>query len=49
MPSETIIKTLKQYGSVKLEQFEYTRFKSNNNGLARTKRTVYEQLYILKR
>lgn len=49
MPSEKIIKTLKQYGSVKLEQFEYARFKSNNNGLARTKKTVYEQLYILKR
>ena len=49
MSSEKIIETLKQYGSVKLEQFEYTRFKSNNNGLARTKKTVYEQLYILKR
>lgn len=49
MPSEKIIETLKQYGLVKLEQFEYARFKSNNNGLARTKKTVYEQLYILKR
>ena len=49
MPSEKIIETLKQYGPVKLEQFEYARFKSNNNGLARTKKTVYEQLYILKR
>ncbi len=49
MPSEKIIETLKQYGSVKLEQFEYARFKSNNNGLARTKKTVFEQLYILKR
>ena len=49
MTSEKIIKTLKQCGSVKLEQFEYARFKSNNNGLARTKKTVYEQLYILKR
>ncbi len=49
MPSEKIIETLKQYGSVKLEQFENARFKSNNNGLARTKKTVFEQLYILKR
>ena len=49
MPSEKIIETLKQYGNVKLEQFEYARFKSNNNGLARTKKTVFEQLYILKR
>ena len=49
MPSDRIIETLNQYGTVKLEQFEYARFKSNNNGLARTKKTVYEQLYILKR
>ena len=49
MPAEKIIETLKQYGNVKLEQFEYARFKSNNNGLARTKKTVFEQLYILKR
>lgn len=49
MPSDKIIEILKQYGTVKLEQFEYARFKSNNNGLARTKKTVYEQLYILKR
>lgn len=48
MPSEKIIKTLQQYGNVKLEQFEYARFKSNNNGLAKTKNTVYEQLYILR-
>lgn len=49
MPSEKIIETLSQYGNVKLEQFEYARFKSNNNGLAKTKKTVFEQLYILKR
>ncbi|AGT43143.1 DNA adenine methylase [Treponema pedis] len=49
MPSEKIIKTLSRYGNVKLEQFEYARFKSNNNGLARTKKTVFEQLYILKK
>lgn len=49
MSSERIIETLSQYGSVKLEQFEYARFKSNNNGLAKTKKTVFEQLYILKK
>lgn len=49
MPSEKIIGILKQYGSVKLEQFEYARFKSNNNGLAKIKKTVCEQLYILQR
>ena len=49
MDSEKIIETLSKYGTVKLEQFEYARFKSNNNGLAKTKKTVYEQLYILKK
>lgn len=49
MPQDKIIETLKRYGEVKLEQFEYARFKSNNNGLAKTKKTVFEQLYILKK
>lgn len=49
MPSENIIKTLRKYGTVKLEQFEYARFKSNNNGIAKTKKTVFEQLYILEK
>ena len=49
MPSDKIQETLKKYGKVKLEQFEYARFKSNNNGLAKTKKTVYEQLYILEK
>lgn len=47
MPQDKIIETLQKYGQVKLEQFEYARFKSNNNGLAKTKKTVFEQLYIL--
>ncbi len=49
MPQDSIIATLQQYGRVKLEQFEYARFKSNNNGLAKTKKTVLEQLYILEK
>ena len=49
MPQEEIIKILEQYGKVTLEQFEYARFKSNNNGLAKTKKTVFEQLYILEK
>ena len=49
MPQQRIIETLQRYGQVKLEQFEYARFKSNNNGLAKTKKTVFEQLYILKK
>lgn len=48
MPQEKIINTLSRFGEVKLEQFEYTRYKSNSNGLSNKIRTVYEQLYILK-
>lgn len=47
MSQEDIINLMSKYGSVKLEQFQYTRFKSNNNGLAKTKKHIYEQLYIL--
>ena len=49
MPYDIIIETLQKYGKVKLEQFEYARFKSNNNGLSKTKKTVFEQLYILEK
>lgn len=49
MPQEKIIETLGKYGNVCVEQFEYMRFKSNNNGMAKTKKTVFEQLYILKK
>lgn len=48
MPEEQIINTLSKYGNVTLRQFEYARFKSNNNGLSKTKKNVFEQLYILK-
>ncbi len=47
MPQNDIIGVLSKYGNVKLEQFQYTRFKSNNNGLSQTKKHVLEQLYIL--
>lgn len=49
MPEEEVMNTLAKYGEVKLEKFLYSRFKSNNNGLAKTKRNIYEYLYILKR
>lgn len=49
MGQEDILATLSKYGKTKLEQFEYTRFKSNNKGEAKTKRIVFEQLYILKK
>lgn len=49
MRQEDIISTLSKHGDVKLAQFEYRRFKSNNNGLAKTKKHIFEQLYILKK
>ncbi len=49
MSQEDIIGMMSEYGSVKLEQFQYARFKSNNNGLSKTKKHIYEQLYILSR
>ena len=49
MPREDIIETLSQYGKVALTQFDYQRFKSNNNGKSQTKKYIQEQLYILKR
>ncbi len=47
MKQEDIVEILSKYGSVALEQFQYTRFKSNNNGLSKTKKHVFEQIYIL--
>lgn len=47
MNQEDIIAILSKYGKVKVEQFQYLRFKSNNKGLAASKKHVYEQLYIL--
>lgn len=47
MPSKEIIKTLTKYGKTELVEFEYLRFKSNNNGLSKTKKHICEQIYIL--
>ena len=49
LKQEDIINIFSKYGSVKLEQFQYARFKSNNKGLAKTKKHIYEQLYILSK
>ena len=49
MSPEKIVEVLSRYGDVEMEQFEYLRFKSNNNGLVSTKRHIWEQLYILRR
>jgi len=49
MPQERIVKIMAKYGDVKIEEYDYLRFKSNNNGEARTKKFIKEQLYILKK
>lgn len=49
MSHEEIIKTLTKYGKTELVEFEYLRFKSNNNGKSKTKKHIKEQLYILKK
>lgn len=47
MPKENILSTLKEFGKVELVEFEYLRYKSNNNGESKIKKFINEQLYIL--
>lgn len=49
MPRNEIIKIMEKYGEVKLEEFNYLRYKSNNNGESQNKKFIQEQLYILKK
>ena len=49
MPKDKIISTLKQFGKVELVEFDYLRYKSNNNGESKTKKFIKEQLYILQK
>ena len=49
MPQEQIFETLKPFGKVELVEFDYTRFKSNNNGESKHKKMIKEQLYILQK
>lgn len=49
MASESILQILKQYGKTELIEFDYLRFKSNNNGQAMHKKYVKEQVYILEK
>jgi hypothetical protein len=49
MPQDDIISVLSKYGKVVLKQFDNARFKSNNKGLAKTKRVIDEQVYILSK
>lgn len=44
MPQHNILDVLSQYGEVELEQFEYLRFKSNNNGYLK-QRSIFGNNY----
>ncbi|MDO4628808.1 MAG: DNA adenine methylase [Planctomycetia bacterium] len=48
MLEKEILRVLSQFGKVTMEQFEYTRFKSNSH-VATAQKHVYEQLYILSK
>lgn len=48
MPERNIMSVLKKYGEVALQNIDYPRFKSNNNGDSKHKKTIQEQLYILR-
>ncbi len=48
MPKEDILQIMQRYGSVKIEEYNYLRFKSNNNGKNKNKKFITELLYILK-
>ncbi len=49
MPKESILEILTQYGKVEMVEFDYCRYKSNNNGLSKIKKMVKEQLYLVKK
>jgi len=49
MPQKEILSILSNYGKTELEEFDYLRFKSNNNGESKNKKHIKEQLYILRK
>jgi adenine-specific DNA-methyltransferase len=49
MSQDKILSTLSKYGKLELTEFDYLRFKSNNNGDGKDKKYVKEQLYILQK
>ncbi len=46
MPQEEIVKIMSRYGSLRVEEYDYLRFKSNSR--AKSKKFIKEQIYILK-
>jgi len=49
MSEKDIFATLSKYGNVEQKEIDYLRFKSNNNGDSKHKKTIQEQLYVLSR
>lgn len=49
MEQEDILEMMNSYGVTKLVEFDYTRYKSNNNGVNQNKKYIKEQLYLLSR
>jgi adenine-specific DNA-methyltransferase len=47
MPQEEILNIMSKYGEVKIEEYDYLRFKSNSKGEAKNKKFIKEQVYIL--
>ncbi|GAB7141263.1 DNA adenine methylase [Deferribacterales bacterium RsTz2092] len=48
MSQAEIAQTLSKYGQVELIEFDYARFKSNNNGTSGTKKRIKELLYVCR-
>lgn len=48
MPERGIVSVLKKYGKVSLQNINYPRFKSNNNGDSKHEKLIQEQLYVLQ-
>lgn len=49
IPKTKIISVLEKLGDLELIEFNYLRFKSNNNGESKIKKFINEQLYILRK
>lgn len=49
MSSDSILSILEKYGKVSCDKIDYTRFKSNSNGLSKSRKYIQELVYILRK
>lgn len=49
MNKEDILSLMNKFGRTELVEFDYLRYKSNNNGESKNKKFIKEQLYILEK